>query len=452
VSARRVFALVALSLPIFVLSVDANGVVVLLPQIAHDLGVSNAAASAVITAQSLAFAAPLLLIGRLADRFGARPLLLGGVLGFAAASAVCASADSMTVMLAGRALQGASSACCFTTSLAAIDALFDADRQPIAVGIWGAIGGVGSASGPLVASVLAQIWSWRAFFAVNVAVLGAAAVLLAVLVPPLPSNPERDVPLVRLVVLLLGIGFSVGGMQRAASAGWSTPGAWGGIAVGVAFLALTYRLRRPDDPLVPASVTRLPSFRLGTAEATLSNWGSGVVMVLVPTALAVARGIDVLDTGLLFLAFSILFALGGACSGPLVRARGGPATLELGMFLLAVGMVALAVVGPDGALGLVLLTLAVAGYGNGIVYSASTSYALVAVAPVDAGEASAALSMLRVLGLALAVALSTSLMTNIDDEFGGSWGLRVALLVAAAVVVGGLPLTRRAPAGVESPR
>lgn len=93
-----------------------------------------------------------------------------------------------------------------------------------------------------------------------------------------------------------------------------------------------------------------------------------------------------------------------------------------------------------------LLTLAVVGFGNGVVYSAATSYALVDVAPAEAGEASAVLSALRVLGLALAVSLSTSLMTSIDDAFpGDSWGLRVALLVAAAITAVGYVLARRAP-------
>jgi MFS family permease len=453
VKPRQWLALFALSLPIVALSVDINGVVVLLPQIGSDLGVSAATAGAIVTVASLAFAAPLLLIGRVADRVGARPLLFAGVIGFGVASALCAVADTFTLMILGRALQGIASACCFTTSLAAIDAMFEGYQQPIAVGIWGALGGIGGACGPLVASLLAEAWSWRAFFGVNVVLLTIAVALLAVLVPPLGSDHSRTVPFVRLGLLMLGIGFAVGGMQHAASAGWSEPGTIVSIGLGAVFLLMVARLRRPDDPLVPAAVTRSLSFRLGTAEATLSNWGSGVVMVLVPTSLELVRHTSVLDTGLLFLAFSIPFALGGAASGPLIRRRGGPATLALGLVQLAIGMVALAVVSTTGPLGLVLLTLAVAGLGNGIVYSASTSYALVEIAPGNAGEASALLSMLRVLGLALAVALSTSLMTTIDQAFpGGTWGLRVALLVAALITAAGVPLTRRAPVGVEDRR
>jgi MFS family permease len=450
---RQWLSLFALSLPIIVLSVDANGVVVLLTPIGNDLGVSAVAAGAIVTVQSLAFAAPLLLIGRIADHFGARRLLLGGVVGFGIASAICASADSFTVMILGRSLQGVASACCFTTSLAAIDAMFEGDEQPIAVGTWGALGGIGGASGPLVASVLAELFSWRAFFGVNVVVLSIAFVLLAVLVPPLPSDPTRSVPVVTLGMLMLGIGFTVGGMQRAASAGWSSPGAVGSIALGALFLFVTYRRRSPAQPLVPVSVSRQFSFRLGTAEATLSNWGSGVVMVLVPASLQLVRHASVLETGLLFLGFSVPFAVGGALSGPMTRARGGPSALAWGMFVLAFGMAALAVVGPGGATALVVVTLAITGLGNGVVYSASTSYALVDVVPDDAGEASAVLSMLRVLGLALAVALSTSLMATVNAHFpGGTWGLRVALAVAAVISAIGIPLTRRSPTGVGAPR
>ncbi len=218
---RRWLALFALSLPVVALSVDMNGVVVLLPTIGHDLGVSAAVAGAIVTAASLAFAAPLLLIGRVADRVGARPVLLIGVVGFAVASAICALSQTFGEMMVGRSLQGIASACCFTTSLAVIDAMFEGEgSQPMAVGIWGALGGIGGAIGPLVASVLADIWSWRAFFGVNVVLLAFAFVLLVWLVPHLPPDRTRSVPVLNLVLLMFGIGSACAAIQHTAAAGW----------------------------------------------------------------------------------------------------------------------------------------------------------------------------------------------------------------------------------------
>src|SRR4029079_1971574 len=218
---RRWLALFALSLPVIALSVDMNGVVVLLPTIGKDLDVTPEVAGAIVTAASLAFAAPLLLIGRVADRVGARPVLLVGVVVFAIASAICAVSETFGVMMLGRSLQGIASACCFTTSLAAIDALFEGDdSQPFAVGIWGALGGIGGACGPLVASVLNELWSWRAFFGVNLILLSVAFVLLVWLVPHLPADRTRSVPFVTLVLLMFGIASVTAAIQHVAAAGW----------------------------------------------------------------------------------------------------------------------------------------------------------------------------------------------------------------------------------------
>jgi MFS family permease len=454
VNARRWLALFALSLPVVALSVDMNGVVVLLPTIGNDLGVSAATAGAIVTAASLAFAAPLLLIGRIADRVGARPVLLIGVVGFAVASAICASSQTFAEMMLGRSLQGIGSACCFTTSLAAIDALFEGDdSQPMAVGIWGALGGIGGACGPLVASILADIWSWRAFFAVNLILLSVAFVLLVWLVPHLPADRTRSVPVLTLVVLMFGIASVTAAIQHVTVGGWLNAITVGGIVIGAALLVIVWLRVRVREPIIADRVTRLRAFRLGTKTATLSNWGSGVVIVLVPTALEVVRGVSVLEAGILFLGFSIPFAVGGLLSGFMIRSFSAPRTLALSSAVMVVGMAALAIVGVDGALGPIIVALAVIGVGNGVVYSAATSYALIDIDTEDAAEASAALSAARVLGFAIAIAVSSSIASTIDgDVAGDSWGLRVALLVGAAITGVGWWLARRAPVSTAPER
>ena len=431
-------ALVALSVPIVALSVDVNGVVVLLPDLASDLGVAAATAGAIVTVASLAYAAPLLAVGRLAARVGARPLLLGGVAGFWVASAICAFATTFPMLLAGRVLQGVASAFAMTTSLMAVDVIFDDRRRPVAIGLWGAIGGVGGAAAPIVASVIGAAAGWRWFFGINLVLLSVAMVALAVLVPRLPADPARSLPVGRLAVLIAGLTLLVGGVQHATAGGWGSPGTVVPVVMGLAALGVAWLVRRPADPIVPAAVSGSASFRLGTLLATVSNWGSGVVMVLVPLALQEERGLGVLATGVVFLAFSALFALGGAASGPAINRFGGPRTLALPTVVFVAGMVLLAVAGSQGPMWLVVVGLAVAGLGNGVVYSASTTVALAGVGPTDTGEATATLGMLRVIGLALAVAVSTSMVTSLDGP-GSSAGLRLALVVGAVITAAGLP-------------
>lgn len=436
-------ALVALSVPIVSLSVDVNGVVVLLPSLGSDLGVSAATAGAIVTVASIAYAAPLLAVGRLAGRWGPRPLLLMGVAGFWVASAICAFATSFPMMITGRALQGIASAFAMTTSLMAVDAMFDDRRRPVAIGLWGAMGGVGGAAAPIVASVIGAAFGWRWFFGINLVLLSVALVALAILIPPLPRDPSRSIPVPRLATVIAGITLVVAGIQHAAAGGWFAIGTVVPVALGIVLLGVAWLMRRPSDPVVPTAVTQLPSFRLGTTEATLSNWGSGVVMVLVPLSLQEERGLSVLATGMVFLAFSISFAAGGALSGPIVNRVGGPTALTIPTAVFVVGMLILAVAGAQGPIWLIGLGLAIAGIGNGVVYSASTTVALTGVKVTDTGEATATLGMLRVIGLALAVAVSTSLVTAFDTATD-STGLRISLLLAALITAAGLPMALRA--------
>ena len=437
--ARMWSALVALSVPILALSIDINGVVVLLSDLGPDLGVSATTAGSIVTVASIAYAAPLLAVGRLAGRWGPRPLLLAGVAGFWVASAICAFATTFPIMLAGRALQGVASAFAMTTSLMAVDAMFDDRRRPVAIGLWGAIGGVGGAAAPIVASILGATLGWRWFFGVNLILLSIALVALAILVPALPRDSSRSIPIKRLAALVVGITLIVAGIQQASQAGWLSAGTVLPVVAGVLALGAAWLMRRPDDPVIPTSVTSSLNFRLGTTEATLSNWGSGVVMVLVPLALQQERGLSVLATGVVFLAFSATFAIGGALSGWIVNRIGGPSALALPTVVFVVGMLVLMVAGASGPMWLISTGLAVAGIGNGVLYSASTSVALADMDPSDSGEATATLGMLRVIGLALAVAVSTSMVTSLDAA-GSSTGLRLALLVAAVITATGLPM------------
>lgn len=445
-SLRVWVTLVALSAPIFALSVDMNGVVVLLGDIGGDLNVTTKAAGAIVTIASVAFAAPLLLIGRAADRFGSRSLLLWGVAFFWVASALCAFSESFTVLLAGRTLQGIAAACCFTTSLAVIEAIFDQRRQPIAVGIWGAIGGVGGAVGPLIAATIASIWSWRAFFGVNLVIMAVALVALWFLVPKLPRAATRPLPVIPLVVLMIGIAGTIGGIQHASNGGWRSLATIVPIVIGAGALMVVWFIRNPKEPLVVRSVSANIAFRVGTSVATLSNWGSGVVMVLIPIALQTIRGSSVAEMGWIFLSFSAPFAVGASLSGPWIDNRGQRSALALSSLLLTLGTIVLAIGGVEGPLVVVVLGLAIAGFGNGVVYAAATSVALADIEPKNAGQASAVLNMTRVSALALAVAVSTSVMTTLDGSSDGSssqTGLRVVLIISAVITAVAIPLTRR---------
>ncbi|HEX6955352.1 MAG TPA: MFS transporter, partial [Agromyces sp.] len=255
---RRWAALGVLALAQFLVVLDASIVNIAIPAIGADLALGPSALAWVITAYVLPFGSLLLIGGRLADRFGHRRLFLAGVAGFVLASATAAFAPDGGVLLASRAAQGAAAALLAPAALALVARLFTSrDDRARALGIWGAVAGIGSAAGVLLGGVLTAAFGWPAVFLVNLPV--GAVVLVAV-----PFLVARDVPgtvtrldlpgaaaatgaLVALVGALtaleqLGLGHPLVAVLAAAA-----------VILGALFVVIE---RRAPEPLVPAVVLR----------------------------------------------------------------------------------------------------------------------------------------------------------------------------------------------------
>lgn len=178
-SSRRWLALSVLALAQFLVVLDASIVNIALPVLGAQLRMSTAALAWVITAYVLAFGGLLLLGGRLADRYGNRRVFLIGTGGFVAASALAGLSMSSEMLLGARTLQGASAALLAPAALALLTHLFPDDKERTkALGVWGAVAGIGSAAGVLLGGVLTATLGWQSVFFVNVPV--GALVLIAI--------------------------------------------------------------------------------------------------------------------------------------------------------------------------------------------------------------------------------------------------------------------------------
>ncbi|MGO1507947.1 MAG: MFS transporter, partial [Microbacterium sp.] len=193
-SKRRWLALGILALAQFLVVLDSSIVNIALPVLGRELSMDTAALTWVITAYVLAFGGLLLLGGRLADRYGHRRIFLIGSAGFVAASALAGFSISSEMLLAARALQGVSAALLAPAALALLTHLFpDAKERTKALGLWGAVAGIGSAAGVLLGGILTATLGWQSVFFVNVPV--GAIVLIAI---PLLVTPDGTRPAGRL--------------------------------------------------------------------------------------------------------------------------------------------------------------------------------------------------------------------------------------------------------------
>ncbi|NEC17812.1 MFS transporter, partial [Streptomyces parvus] len=169
-SASPQAALYALCVSFFMICLDATIVNVAVPGIRASLGASLNEAVWVNSAYALCYAVPLIVSGRLGDRYGPKRILLTGLTGFTAASLACALAPGTSVLIAARAVQGLAAALIAPQTMSMIVHMFPADRRGRALGVWGAVGGAAMAAGPVIGGLLISWAGWRGVFLVNIPV------------------------------------------------------------------------------------------------------------------------------------------------------------------------------------------------------------------------------------------------------------------------------------------
>src|SRR5665213_3060922 len=216
--------------------IDGSVVNVGLPAIGQNLRAGPADLQWVINAYLLPLSALLLLGGAAGDRFGRRRLLVIGVCLFAAASALCALAPSLRLLLVGRALQGVGAAMLMPSSLAILGGAFSGEARGRAIGIWAAMGAMAGAVGPVLGGWLIDTVGWPAIFLINLPI-AAGAILMAwrfVRTPSQGKPSSLDLPGAALATAGLGAltwGLTVGSGWQ----GWTTPAAVA-VAIGVGLL------------------------------------------------------------------------------------------------------------------------------------------------------------------------------------------------------------------------
>jgi EmrB/QacA subfamily drug resistance transporter len=273
-------ALWAMLVGFFMILVDSTIVAVANPRIVEKLGTDYNTVIWVTSAYLLTYAVPLLVAGRLGDRFGPKNLYLIGLAVFTAASLWCGLAGTIEMLIAARAVQGLGAGLLTPQTLSTITRIFPAERRGVALSLWGATAGVATLVGPLAGGALLDTLGWQWIFFVNVPI-GVIGIALAVwLIPVLPTTKARfDI----LGVVLSGVAMFliVFGLQEGASHDWAL-WIWGLIAAGVIAMGVFvyWQSINTNDPLIPLRVFADRNFSLSNIGITVM--GFVVVSMLVP--------------------------------------------------------------------------------------------------------------------------------------------------------------------------
>ncbi|HEX8006661.1 MAG TPA: MFS transporter, partial [Trebonia sp.] len=249
------------SIAFFMVSLDALVVVTALPAIHHSIGGSITTLEWAINAYSLTFAAGIITAAALGDRLGHRRVYVAGLSLFTIASAACALAPDTAALIAARAVQGIGSAAVTPLALTILAKAFPPQRRGTIVGIWGGIGGLAIAGGPLVGGAVVQGLDWHWIFWINVPIGVAAVAGSAIFLPSGrgPATTRLDLPAVPLVAG--GAAAVAWALVRVGGSGWSDPTAIAAFALGVALLAgFVLRERRAAEPMLPLRLLRVRAF------------------------------------------------------------------------------------------------------------------------------------------------------------------------------------------------
>ena len=413
---RRWLVLAVIGAGQLMVVLDATIVNIALPSAQRALGFTTTDRQWVLTAYALAFGGLLIVGGRLSDLLGRKRTFVGGLAGFALASAAGGAAPDFAALIAARAVQGAFGALLAPSALALLTTTFtDARERGKALGIFTAIAGGGGAIGLILGGVLTEYLSWRWCLYVNVAFAVAAVAGAVPLISNQPRNPGARLDLSGSLLAAGGLVGIVYGFSQAAADGWGSASVIGPIGAGVvllaAFTAVEHRVARPLVPLgIIADRTR------GTAYLGALISGIGLIgsFLLITYYLQVVLGFSPLRAGLAFLPFiaGIIAAANFVSNRGLAR-FGPKKVVPAGMILAAGGSGLLTGIGTHGGYGpWVAPALVLIGLGAGCMVSVAFSLGPAGARPADAGVAAG--------------------LVNSSNQVGGSLGAALLNTIAAS--------------------
>jgi EmrB/QacA subfamily drug resistance transporter len=428
-------ALGALCVGLFITLMDQSLVAVALPQITEDLDASVNQAVWVSAIYLLTFAVPLLVTGRLGDRYGQRNVYLVGMAVFTLAATACAFAPTIEWLIFARAIQGLGASLLNPQPLSIINRIFPVTKRGAAMGVWSAIASSSGLFGPVVGGFLVGFIDWRSVFFLYIPFGLLAFILVALWVPKLPTAVSRIDPLSAALSLIAVLAIVVT-LQQGPELGWPL---WlfGLLAIGllalVVFIWLQFRAqRRGQDALVPPELFSLNNFRWGAI--SVSTLGFAVYSMNLPIMLylQLGAGMSAQTAGLLMLPMAAVSVVSAPLLGRLTDRLPPGRISKIGFTSMMTAMALFAVlIATEVPVGWLIVPLVFQGAANAMSWSANSAISMRQLPPHLVGAGSGVYNTSRQVGAVIgAAALGAMMQINLQYfDFSVAMGLSMVLHV-----------------------
>jgi EmrB/QacA subfamily drug resistance transporter len=440
---RKWWTLGAMCFALFMIMLDNTIVNVALPSIQKDLGASIGGLEWTINGYTLSFAVLLATGGRLGDIFGRRLMFMVGVVVFALSSATAGFAPNETALVISRVVQGVGAALMMPGTLSIITDAFPAHERGKAMGTWAGVSALALAVGPVLGGFLTEHVSWRAIFYVNIPVaVGAIIATLFAVRESRDTSVGREVDYAGVAVLTVGLTSLVLALVEGNSWGWGSTEIIGLLVVAaLALPAFVFVENRVKAPMVQFDLLSDRNFLGAVCVAMIISFGMLGVFFFLALYMQDILGYSPLEAGVRFLP-STLMIVGVAPVAGRLSDRFGPRWLiAIGLVIVAASLFSFSHIAVDSTYLDLLPGFMLLGIGIAMTMSPMTSAAMNAVPVQKAGIASGVLSMFRMVGGSLGVAVTGAIFqglvsSKLDSLLSGS-GVTAAQRDAVSEQLGG---------------
>jgi len=412
---QRWISLIFLCASLLVLSLNNNIINVALPSIAKDLHATSSQLQWLIDAYILVFAALLLTMGSLGDRYGRKISLLVGLALFALGSMLAGLTKSVFLLILLRGFMGIAGAIIMPATLSILSATFrDSKERSQAIALWAATFGLGIGIGPLLGGWLLVHYSWNSIFFVNIPVIAAAFAGSFIYVSNSKDEqvPPADLP--GVVLSIIGLVALLYGIIQAGVKGWTDPYILISLVLAMIFLA-AFGLweSRAKNAMLPLYLFKNKSFSGANLALTMDMFALFGCSFFLSQYLQTVLGYSALKAGLALLPLALVVVISSALSARAAERRGIKITVAGSLIISAVGLIFMtATSGVDTAYTTLLIGMIIVGIGMGIATGPATDSVMGAVPVSKAGVGSAMNDTTRELGGALGVAMLGTILNH----------------------------------------
>lgn len=417
------WALAILALSVSLVVIDGTIVNVSIPVIMKDLKLSFTDAEWIITLYSLIFSSLLITMGRIADNFGRKKMLIIGIAIFLVGSIMASFSKDITFMLAARSIQGLGGATVLPTTLSAVNSLFFGKDRIVAFAVWGSVISGMAAIGPLLGGYFTTYMTWHWIFWINLPI-GLFIILASLKYLPETYGEKMTsgFDFFGFILSTIGLILLVFGIIEGRNYGWwhvkgDHPTLFNLsiiptlLVVGALFFALflvweAHLIKNKKSHLLDLSLFKFKSFSLGNTIAGIVAIGESGLLFLLPLFLQNILTLSPIKSGAILAMMGLGAFLAGGMASFIVEKTSASFVVSLGLFLETLGFFGFfKTVDPNNGLTWIIIWLVVYGIGLGFASAQLTSIVLKDVPPAQSGQGSSIQSTVRQIGSALGIAI-----------------------------------------------